>query len=269
MPKLSVITINLNDKHGLEQTINSVLSQSFKDYEYVVIDGASSDGSKEVLQHYSPQLHYSCSEPDHGIYDAMNKGIQHASGEYLLFLNSGDYLSSPEILDAFFRHSFQQDIVSGDVILKNAQGKTQSRSSVSEEELSIITFMKSSLWHQATLIRREFMNKIGCYRTDLRFVSDWAFFVDALYRNAATYKHVPVPLSVYLMAGATCDPKNLPRLHAEREKVWLEYFPRLHKDFKKLMRLEVLDHLPGIRVLLKLYPVYQKVRRVMDKAKYN
>lgn len=269
MPKLSIITINLNDKKGLEQTIKSVISQTYTDYEYLIIDGASSDGSQDIIHNYKSFIHYALSEPDRGIYDAMNKGIQNATGEYLLFLNSGDYLYSTSVLDALFHNVFHEDIVSGDVILKNGDGKTQPRSSVSESNLSILTFMKSSLWHQATLIRRELMVKLGNYRTDLRFVSDWAFFMDAIFRNGASYKHVPVTLSVYLMAGATCDPKNLPRLHAEREKVWLEYFPTLYNDFKTLLRLEVLDHLPGIRVILKLYPVYQKIRRVIDKARYR
>src|ERR1700753_3296637 len=89
--KLSIITINLNNKTGLERTIQSVLEQSSRDFEFIVIDGLSTDSSVELLQTHAQQLNY-ISEKDKGIYDAMNKGIEKASGEFLLFLNSGDYL---------------------------------------------------------------------------------------------------------------------------------------------------------------------------------
>ena len=92
--KLSVITINLNDAEGLQKTLRSVWErQSFTDFEHIVIDGASTDGSVEVIKKYADKLAYWVSEPDKGIYSAMNKGIVRARGEYLLFINSGDWLA--------------------------------------------------------------------------------------------------------------------------------------------------------------------------------
>ena len=92
MPKLSIITINLNNAQGLEKTIKSVVSQTYSDYEYIIIDGASTDGSVDVIQEYRNKITYWVSEPDTGIYNAMNKGILKATGEYCQFLNSGDIL---------------------------------------------------------------------------------------------------------------------------------------------------------------------------------
>ena len=90
--KLSIVTINYNDAIGLERTIQSVITQTFKDFEYIIIDGNSTDGSKEIIKKYSEKIQVAISEPDTGIYNAMNKGAALAKGEYLLFLNSGDNL---------------------------------------------------------------------------------------------------------------------------------------------------------------------------------
>ena len=95
---LSIITINYNDKEGLARTMNSVLSQTYTDFEYIVIDGGSNDGSKTIIEQHQDQLGYWVSEPDSGIYNAMNKGIAKANGEYILFLNSGDVLIDDTII---------------------------------------------------------------------------------------------------------------------------------------------------------------------------
>ena len=96
---LSIITINYNDVHGLQKTINSVLSQTWKDYEWIIIDGGSTDGSKELIEKYQQHFSFWCSEPDKGIYNAINKGIAHAHGDYIQFLHSGDYLFEPTTLE--------------------------------------------------------------------------------------------------------------------------------------------------------------------------
>ena len=98
MPKLSIITVNLNKAKGLQKTIESVIFQTFTDYEYIIIDGGSTDGSKQIIEQYADKITYWVSEPDSGIYNGMNKGIKVAKGEYCLFLNSEDYLLSNEIL---------------------------------------------------------------------------------------------------------------------------------------------------------------------------
>lgn len=97
--KFSIITINLNNKIGLEKTIKSVISQTFKDYEFIIIDGNSTDGSKEVIEKYRSFISYSISEPDGGIYEAMNKGTSVSNGDYCNFLNSGDCYHDSTVLD--------------------------------------------------------------------------------------------------------------------------------------------------------------------------
>lgn len=96
--KFSIITINYNNCEGLEKTIQSVIEQSYKGYEYIVIDGGSTDGSIDIIKKYEPSITFWVSEKDSGIYNAMNKGIRHSTGEYLNFMNSGDTFYEPEVL---------------------------------------------------------------------------------------------------------------------------------------------------------------------------
>ena len=111
---LSIITINYNNCAGLKRTIDSVVTQSFQDFEWIVIDGGSSDGSRELIEKYSPHVSYWVSEPDNGVYHAMNKGIDVANGDYLLFLNSGDWLFGANTLQKCISYGFSSDVIYGD-----------------------------------------------------------------------------------------------------------------------------------------------------------
>lgn len=115
MKQISIITINYNNASGLRKTIKSVIEQTHNDYEYIIIDGASNDSSKDIIQEHQQYIHYWCSEKDTGIYNAMNKGIQKASGEYLLFLNSGDALNDSMVLSDIQKLLSGEDIIYGDL----------------------------------------------------------------------------------------------------------------------------------------------------------
>ena len=100
--KYSIITINLNNSAGLRKTIESVVNQTFQDFEYIIIDGGSTDGSVDIIKEYSSRIDYWVSEPDRGIYNAMNKGIVQAHGDYINFMNSGDCFSKNTILEEIY-----------------------------------------------------------------------------------------------------------------------------------------------------------------------
>ena len=125
MKQISIITINYNNASGLEKTIRSVVEQTYNEYEYIIIDGASSDKSKEVIQEYQRYIDFWCSEKDSGIYNAMNKGIQKASGEYLLFLNSGDVLNNSAVLADIHGFLSGEDFVYGDLVFVRGMEKKQ------------------------------------------------------------------------------------------------------------------------------------------------
>lgn len=116
-PLITIITVNFNDKVGLERTIKNVANQTWKKFEYIIIDGGSSDGSKDIIEKYKDNFDYWVSEPDKGIYNAMNKAIERANGTYLLFLNSGDEFDSLNILEESHDLIHTEDLIYFDVNL--------------------------------------------------------------------------------------------------------------------------------------------------------
>ena len=122
MSKVSIITINFNNSKGLERTFKSVFEQTFQNFEYIVIDGQSIDGSKDLIKANSNKIAYWISEKDHGVYQAMNKGIQQASGEYVLFLNSGDHFTHERILEQTSKELDGTGIVYGNIFLIKLPG---------------------------------------------------------------------------------------------------------------------------------------------------
>ena len=114
---ITIITINFNNQNGLQKTMDSVFRQTNKDFQYIVIDGGSSDGSKELIERNQSKINHWVSEPDNGIYHAMNKGIEKATGEYLLFLNSGDELINELVVEKVTPLLHTEDIISGNLIV--------------------------------------------------------------------------------------------------------------------------------------------------------
>lgn len=226
MKKLSIITINRNDRSGLEKTFASVFSQTFSDFEYIVIDGASSDGSKELIEEYADKLDYWVSESDTGIYNAMNKGILHAHGEYCLFLNSGDFLTSPEILTNLFSHDFSEDIVSCSLRVFG-QGKEFIK--MPPIRISLFSLNHASLSHQSTLIKTQLFQTTGYYLECYRIMSDWCFFVHALIRDNCSYRSINIILASFNCYGISSTSCSLE--HDASCSFLNREFPRITKDY--------------------------------------
>lgn len=217
--KLSIITINYNNASGLEATVKSVLSQTCYDQiEYVVVDGASSDGSRAVLESNDGRITKWVSEPDHGIYNAMNKGVGMSAGDYCLFLNSGDVLHGESAIGQILPQLDGTDFVIGKVLFLNS-GDTSDIS----EPLTMNRFYKGSIPHPATFIKREWLLKYP-YDENLRIVSDWKFFIQALIIDNAPYKFVDAVVTDFDCEGISGTNLNL--VHDEREKVLKELLPQ-------------------------------------------
>lgn len=190
--KLSIITINYNDAVGLRKTIDSVLGQTYQEFQYIVIDGNSTDGSKEVLEQYNSKIDVVVSEPDSGIYNAMNKGASYAIGEYLMFLNSGDSLyDSGVVYKLFHDYQFSEDIVSS-AVCNYSDTDNDAYLKFPPEKISLYTFFCGSLPHPSSLIKRELFERIGGYIEEYKIISDWCFFVDALLIHNCTYRTTPL-----------------------------------------------------------------------------
>lgn len=183
-PKLSIITINFNDCEGLRQTIQSVACQTYKNFEYIVIDGASTDGSAHLLEEYKNIIDFGISEKDTGIYNAMNKGASYAHGKYLLFLNSGDVLHSPNTLSEAKVDEFNTDIVSGLVI---NYSNTDAKLKIPPFHISLFTFTGGSLPHPSSFILNDLFKRVGGYHESYRIISDWCFFVEATIQYKCSY----------------------------------------------------------------------------------
>jgi glycosyltransferase involved in cell wall biosynthesis len=225
---LSIITVNRNNADGLRQTIQSVACQTFSDFEYIVIDGASEDNSLSVINEHAASISWRVSEPDSGIYHAMNKGIAAATGEYCLFLNSGDFLIEKMILEKLFGSSPDADIVSCNVLKIRPSNKY--RRVTSPETVSLHKLCIHSLPHQATLIRRELFKEIGMYTETFRIASDWEFFLKALVTAKKSYRHIDLDLSFFRIGGISSRTENIELSRKESYTILKDLFPYMADD---------------------------------------
>jgi glycosyltransferase involved in cell wall biosynthesis len=221
---VSVITINLNNIAGLQKTITSVVSQTGSEFEYIIIDGGSTDGSKELIQKNALHFTYWVSEPDKGIYNAMNKGIKAARGEYLIFLNSGDVFFASDTLAECMRSFNDEDIIYGNVLNIKPDGKQWIHSSPSKLSIYFLGYCWNSLPHQGMFTKKALFQKYGEYDESLKMVSDWAFYLLAIFVHNCTYKHIDKTIARYDFSGFSADIHNEPLQKAERELVIQKYF---------------------------------------------
>lgn len=229
--KLSIITINYNNFQGIEKTIKSIVSQTFSDFEYIVIDGGSSDGSLEVIQKYSDKIDFWISEPDSGIYNAMNKGIRQAKGEYLLFINSGDYLEGINSLSKIMDNVSSVDIVYFNLKVMNPDNSFFIKEY--PEKVDFGYFMTKTLPHPASFIRKELFLKYGVYNEKMKIVSDWAFFTHAICDKKCSYKYVPEYFSVFMLDGISSSPKNSNLIKEEKDKYLKDKYLIIRGFYKK------------------------------------
>lgn len=224
MPKLSVITINLNNKRGLDQTIKSVTNQTFDDYEYIIIDGGSTDGSIDVINKFQNQLSYWVSEPDNGIYNAMNKGIKAAKGEYCLFINSGDTLTTDKTLEKLFEYNYTEDILFGDMYF-NKTLQTY------PDQISFRYLINRSLGHGSTIFKRSLFSEYGYFDESLKIVADWEFFMRSIVVNSCSYRHINnLPISRFNMDGVSSSPKHLEKHYSEKVAVFKKLLPEFSQN---------------------------------------
>lgn len=187
--KYSIITVNYNNKAGLRKTIESVIHQTFRDFEYIVIDGGSTDGSAEVLKEYNAQINYWVSEPDGGIYQGMNKGIAKANGDYLNFMNSGDCFYSSEILEKVSNYQSDADFIIGkDYHYNNEINK--GHASIQPPRTTMMHFFIATLDHQSSFIKRELF-KDSLYDESHQLVSDWIFFIEKIVKEQNKVQFIP------------------------------------------------------------------------------
>ena len=235
-PRVSIITVNRNNAAGLAKTLDSVRIQTFRDFEHIVIDGGSTDGSVDEIRAREDGLVYWVSEPDAGIYNAMNKGLRRARGEYVQFLNSGDWLYDPQVLERVFPNPpFGEDLLYGDYwMYVSPEISWVIRT---PDCLALSQFHgKSILCHQATFYRRALFDELGLYNEKNQLVSDWEFNIRALLANK-TARHLPYPLVGYQRGGRSVAEADLSL--AEQAAIFKQLIPdAVRGDYERLQFLE-------------------------------
>jgi len=244
--KLSIITVNLNNATGLQKTIESVVAQTWLDFELIIIDGASLDGSVEVIQQYSEaplsngdklegRLRW-ISKPDSGVFQAMNKGIKMAKGEYLLFLNSGDFLVENHVLSLVFSFGFSVDILCGRCRVSDNEKIIYITDP--PEEFSLKNFYKTTLSHQSTFIKRTLFERFGLYREDLRLMSDWEFWIRTIILGYATTKTLNFIIADYNLDGISSNENNFALSEKECEMVYNDLqLKNIIKDYDNWLKI--------------------------------
>lgn len=255
--KFSVITVNYNNKDGLQRTIESVINQTFRDYEFIVIDGGSSDGSIDILNKYDEYITYWVSEPDGGIYQGMNKGIKKAKGEYLNFMNSGDCFFNENVLKNVANYNCDADIITGRDY-HYSEEKKLGHASIQPPRISMLTFFTSTIDHQSSFIKHDLF--IGSlYREDLRLVSDWVFFLEKLAIEGKKIHFIHDIVCYREIAGITW--RQYDQNLVERENylrqllpigVYQDYSTLINLDKESLFRLFALLDSPKARKVLAL-----------------
>lgn len=258
--RLSIITINRNNAVGLEKTLLSINAQTGKDFEHIIIDGASDDGSVDVIKKHdngSVERRW-VSEPDTGIYNAMNKGIRMAKGEYLQFLNSGDCLVDENVTEKMIKQLMilnenrvsvnlsELSVITGGMRLcKN--GKKVFWNGKNTKTITFETLYSGSVNHSSSYIKKCLFDKYGLYDESLKIVSDWKFFLNVLILHNEPIEFVQIPVTLFDLSGISSI--NLEQRKKERREVLQELIPKLIlADYDRM------------------YPVYVRASRIMKSA---
>ena len=251
--KLSIITINYNNAAGLKKTLDSVAVQTYTDFEHIIVDGASSDGSVEIIREYEKQLHITHStihllwstEKDNGIYDAMNRGIRKAKGEYTLMLNSGDYLVDECVLERIIPELDGTDIVQGNIIIAK-EDKEIIKCGYGKSDISFIDVMKGDFLHQASFCKIDLFERYGYFDESYRINGDTVFYAKCLGFGDATFRYINQNIAYFDTTGISADPdKKWLSLRKEEDRRYAQMFSKRMWDlfYKEEKKIKLYDKL--------------------------
>lgn len=225
MARIAIITICYNDRAGLERTFASVFHQTFRDFEYIVVDGGSTDGGVDLINTHADRITHWTSERDRGIYDAQNKGWYMASAPFVLFMNAGDTFANPAVLErAMPLLTDAVDILYGDAQLADERGVYATKQH--PHKLTSLYLMKEVVAHQSQFIRRALLEKADGY--DLRYpiAADYAFFVRMFWQEHIRTRHAGFAISTFHTTGLSSDPARKQQAAAERKAIQHTFAPR-------------------------------------------
>lgn len=249
MPKISVITVSFNAERTIERTIQSVINQNYDDFEYILVDGNSKDKTLEIAGKYKDYIKKWISEPDKGLYDAMNKGVLLAQGEYVVFLNADDVFASDNVLTNMAKHLDGHDIVYGNIDFYDlASGEHNIRK---QNYMNKAVLCAGTMFHPSEFIKRNLLENLGGFDLRFRIVADYEFNLRAILKNNATIKYADELITVFSQGeGLSSNPEGEKRHKKEKMvaqrmyfspfEVWLNTL--LFKSFRSVLRNPLYKH---------------------------
>jgi glycosyltransferase involved in cell wall biosynthesis len=227
-PRLSIITVCLNEERAIQKTVRSVVEQTFNDYELIIIDGGSSDATLDAIEKHRTDRFVVVSEPDEGLYDAMNKGVLLAQGDYVYFLNGGDYLVSEDVLKCVFAAIDEDDgygLYYGQLLIYNSE-TGRGRVKRQFEFANTVRLFGRTLPHQATFIRRSLFLDLGLYDTTLSICGDYEWFLRAVIKGRTQCKYFNKLIAVFNLNGISSSSSNYAVHKRERQEVQRRHIPK-------------------------------------------
>lgn len=229
--KISVIIACLNAQDTIENALASVFNQTYKDIELIVVDGASNDGTVEVINKYKEKISYFISEPDNGVYDAMNKGIKLSPGDFLIFLNADDVFYDNQVLEKVAKvlmENSEIEILFGDVEFISENGQS-SRIQTYENVKSDFSFAFKNICHQCIFYHKDLFEKFGFYSEQFKIYADWDFnirCITGLVKNKAKAVYLPIVISKFKLGGICSNQENRKICKRERNLLLKKYYPK-------------------------------------------
>ncbi|MBC8298556.1 MAG: glycosyltransferase family 2 protein [Bacteroidetes bacterium] len=243
-PKISIITVAFNSAKTIKGTIESIISQDYNNIEYLIIDGGSTDGTMDIVKSYSEHVKYYVSEPDNGIYDAMNKGIKAATGDVIGILNSDDFYPNSFVLSnvAKLFQKYSCDAVYGDLVYVKANDINKIKRYWQAGEYSTSKIKNGwMLPHPTFFVKKKIYTRYGLYDTDLKSAADYEMILKLLYKHNISVHYLPMIL-VNMRMGGESNKSFWNRIKANKEDslAWTKnqlnkpMFVRLKKPLQKL-----------------------------------
>ena len=227
--KLSIVTICYNNCGGLKKTAQSIVTQTYANVEWIVIDGGSTDGSVDVINQYENKVSYWISEPDKGIYNAMNKGLERVTGEYIMFLNSGDYLLKSNTIESIIPYLHDKYLYVADIchdIDKKYTPGFKLPENITDQQV-LYQLIHFTFPHPASFFKNNYFKRFGCYDETLKIVADWkAYMLGAILGNCSI-EIIPLVTTVFDTTGISSSGTQSDN---ERENAFCD-MPRLNELF--------------------------------------
>lgn len=268
MKKLSIITICYNEPN-LEKTCESIVNQTWQNFEWIVIDGGSNEATQKIWHKYKYRINKFVSEKDNGRYDGCNKGIRHAEGEYVQFLNAGDLYHSNDVLEKVFSENQNADILYGEQFTVHRDNLEKSYTTKLPEAISTKFLITSNIHTPAVFIKRSLFEECGCFSEEYKIVSDYEKWI-VFYKNGKVFKHIDLVVADFVLGGISSNKKTEKLHHKERELVINKYFTkeeikearRQYKDFSFFERIfSVTNSYDGKRKVITILGLHIKIRR--------